>query len=347
MTTTDKLVCWQLCYTSFKTSVLKLFVDYPVKCVMKKLPQPIPYQGSKRGLAHQILKFLPVDVVRLVEPFAGSAALSIAAAYRNLTQRFWLNDLNQPLANLLRLIIEQPTEIADQYQTLWNGQLGRERAFYDEVRNEFNRIHAPDLFLYLLARCVKASIRYNANGEFNQAPDNRRKGRHPHSMRQEILDFSALLQGKTVVTCLDFRQTLEDINPKHDFVYLDPPYQGTSGTRDARYRSGVALHDLVGFLDNLNRRNILFALSYDGIKGDKTYGKELPAELQLYQILIDAGRSTQSTLLGQNDITYESLYLSPLLASRLGITNDQSYAQAKIVPTVSTPQKAQLQFNFV
>lgn len=314
---------------------------------MKRLPQPIPYQGSKRGIAHQILQFLPTGMERLVEPFAGSAALSIAASYRNLAQQFWLNDLNQPLANLLRLMIEQPTEIANQYQTLWQEQLGQERTFYDEVRDEFNCTHAPDLFLYLLARCVKASVRYNANGQFNQAPDNRRKGRHPLSMRQEILDFSALLQGKTLVTCTDFRQTLEDIDPQCDFVYLDPPYQGTSGTRDARYRSGVALGDLIAFLDDLNRRNVMFALSYDGIKGDKTYGEDLPVELQLYQILIDAGRSTQSTLLGQNDITYESLYLSPTLATRLGIINKQYHTQTKVVPTLSTPQKAQLQFNFV
>lgn len=113
---------------------------------MKRLPQPIPYQGSKRGIAHQILQFLPTGMERLVEPFAGSAALSIAASYRNLAQQFWLNDLNQPLANLLRLMIEQPTEIANQYQVLWQDQLGQERTFYDEVRDEFNCTHAPDLF---------------------------------------------------------------------------------------------------------------------------------------------------------------------------------------------------------
>ncbi|MEZ4730863.1 MAG: DNA adenine methylase [Caldilineaceae bacterium] len=313
---------------------------------MKKLPQPIPYQGSKRGIASHILKFLPNHLDRFVEPFAGSAALSVAVAYGKLAQRFWLNDLNQPLANLLQLIIEQPEEIAEQYQKLWNEQLGHERTFYDEVRKTFNHTHAPELFLYLLARCVKASVRYNANGEFNQSPDNRRKGRHPVSMRQEILAFSALLKGKTVVTSLDFRQIGENLNAKCDFVYLDPPYQGTSGTRDARYCSGVDLFDLVEFLEKLNRRNIMFALSYDGIKGDKTYGKKLPADLQLYQILIDAGRSTQSTLLGQNDITYESLYLSPALVTRLGITPQES-SKTKGIATVSSPQKAQLQFNFL
>lgn len=314
---------------------------------MKKLPQPIPYQGSKRGIANHILKFLPDKVEHFVEPFAGSAALSIAVSYRKMAERFWLNDLNQPLARLLQLLIEQPLAIANAYEKLWNEQLNQERTFYDKVREEFNRTHAPELFLYLLARCVKASVRYNLNGEFNQAPDNRRKGRHPVSMHEEILGFSALLKKKTLVTSLDFREIGENLNPKYDFVYLDPPYQGTSGTRDARYCSGVDFLDLVEYLKILNRRNIMFALSYDGIKGDKAYGKELPSDLQLYQIFIDAGRSTQSTLLGQNDITYESLYLSPALATKLGITHEQHPMEIKPVPILSTPQKSQLQFGFV
>jgi len=308
------------------------------------MPQPIPYQGSKRNIAPHILKFFPTKVDRLLEPFAGSAAFSVAVAYRGLAEHFLLNDLNQPLADLVKLIIEQPREIADRYETLWHEQLGREREFYDEVRAEFNQTNCPALFLYLLARCVKASVRYNANGEFNQSPDNRRKGRHPTSMRQEILAFSELLQHKTAVTSLDFRETVALTNPKTDFVYLDPPYQGTSGTRDARYCSGVALSDLVEYLAELNQLGVLFVLSYDGIKGDTAYGEELPAALQLYQVLIDAGRSSQSTLLGQNDITYESLYLSPALTRELGIQRErESFSNS--IPVIQRTSSTQIQLE--
>ena len=281
------------------------------------MPQPIPYQGSKRQIAECILKFIPSEIDRLVEPFAGSAALSIAAAYRGLGNQFLLNDLNKPLTDLLRLIIHEPERISSRYGELWHAQLGREREFYDEIRERFNQTQCPELFLYLLARCVKASIRYNTNGEFNQSPDNRRKGRHPASMRQEIADFSRLLRDKAAILCGDFRQTLDLIDPQSDFVYLDPPYQGTSGTRDARYCSGVRFADLIEYLEQLNQRNAMFALSYDGVKGDKVYGVELPISLKLHKIILDAGRSTQSTLLGKSDITYESLYLSLALTAKL------------------------------
>jgi len=53
-----------------------------------KVPHPIPYQGSKRNLAKYILPFFPQDVGTLFEPFAGSAAISIAAASHGKATRY-------------------------------------------------------------------------------------------------------------------------------------------------------------------------------------------------------------------------------------------------------------------
>ncbi|MFN9062895.1 MAG: DNA adenine methylase, partial [Pseudanabaena sp.] len=77
---------------------------------MANLPHPVQYQGSKRNLASFILGFFPDKIDRLVEPFAGTGAISIAASAKQYTQRFWLNDLNQPLIELLELIIDNPHE---------------------------------------------------------------------------------------------------------------------------------------------------------------------------------------------------------------------------------------------
>ena len=284
---------------------------------MKRMPQPIPYQGSKRNIAPQILSILPNDIDTLIEPFAGSAAVSIRAAYAGAAQFFHLNDLNTPLMDLLNLIVNEPDRIAADYERLWHQQLGRERDFYDEVRARFNAASRPDLLLYLLARCVKASVRYNAEGEFNQSPDNRRKGRRPQSMRKDIYAVSRLLMGRTRITSGDFTSTIGILNPSTDLLYMDPPYQGTSSGRDSRYCSGIDLAALIGFLEELNSRNAMFVLSYDGRKGSKAYGRRLPAELNLVHVFIEAGRSTQSTLLGRRDVTLESLYLSPSLIERI------------------------------
>ena len=85
------------------------------------IPQPFQYQGSKRALAPLILQYLPLSTTRLVEPFCGSAALSIAAAARGRAGEFWLNDLNVPLAKLLSLIVNNPKELGKSYRELWRG----------------------------------------------------------------------------------------------------------------------------------------------------------------------------------------------------------------------------------
>ena len=55
------------------------------------VPHLVQYQGSKRLLAPQILQFMPQKFSRLIEPFAGMEAVSIAAACENRNDRFLTN----------------------------------------------------------------------------------------------------------------------------------------------------------------------------------------------------------------------------------------------------------------
>ena len=290
----------------------------------RDVPQPIPYQGSKRLIAPIILKYFPKTVSRLVEPFAGSAAMSIAVAARGGADQFWVNDGHSPLINLWREIIHRPDALADDYTFLWNDQLGRERDYFNHVRDRFNANHAPADFLYLLARCVKAAIRYNMNGDFNNTPDNRRKGARPAEMRRRISHTSALLSKRTRLTSRDYIEVLAECTNK-DLVYMDPPYQGVCRNRDQRYLPKVDHDEFCDELAKLNEQQVMFAVSYDGRTGDKTFGEPLPDVLELTHLEIRAGRSTQATLLGRADVTYESLYLSPALtvvAGREGHTDE-------------------------
>ena len=278
-----------------------------------KIPHPIQYQGSKRSLASTILRYFPAKFPRLVEPFAGTAAISIACATRGKTNSYWINDLNKPLAELLGLIINRPAEIADYYETIWNQQHDDPIEHYYRIREDFNRTEDPKLFLYLLARCAKGSIRYNTDGLFNQSPDKRRHGTQPETMRESIFGVSALLKGKSIISSLDYRDVLLNVN-EDDVVYMDPPYQGVCNDRDSRYFSRISYEEFVSALSELNTRQIRYVVSYDGRTGNKTFGNRLPEELSLTLIELEAGRSTQATLLGRDDITVESLYLSPRLA---------------------------------
>ncbi len=281
-----------------------------------KVPHPIPYQGSKRNLADAILDYFPAHVGTLIEPFAGSAAMTLAAAARHKAAHYLISDLNKPLIDLWRAIIQTPEKLAKQYEQLWHDQHGDRRKYYDKVRAEFNRDGKPDHFLYLLARCVKASVRYNADGEFNQSPDNRRMGALPETMRRQILGASQLLRGKTKTACQDYKEVVAQAMVD-DLIYLDPPYQGVCGNRDPRYLKSVLFDEFVEVLETLNYRNISYLVSYDGRTGERTHGRRLPERLRLHLVELNAGRSSQSTLLGRDEVTVESLYLSPALAEKL------------------------------
>ena len=275
-------------------------------------PHPIPYQGSKRRLAAAILAHAPARVRRLIEPFAGSAALSLAAAARDLAATYCIADRLDALAQLWRAIIEEPTSTADAYERLWWAQQPDAAAHYRSVRARFNRTGDPVALLYLLARCVKNAVRFNAGGEFNQAADHRRAGMRPDRMRGEIARASQLLRQRAEVAAADYGDLLAEATPR-DLVYLDPPYQGVSRTRDPRYVAPLDLDRFIAELDRLNRRRVPFLVSFDGSCGDRTYGPPLPAALRLRRVLLPAGRSSQATLAGRVAHTVESLYVSPAL----------------------------------
>lgn len=286
------------------------------------VPHPIPYQGSKRSIARHILPYIPFNTTRLVEPFAGSAAVSLAVACKRRADSFWLNDLNEPLAKLWSRIIGEPAKVSKAYKTLWNAQHGNEAEYYKRVRTKFNKTQRPEYLLYLLARCVKAAVRYNANGEFNQSPDNRRRGMKPSTMTDQIFGASSLLEKKTRVTSLDFRELVNEVTAD-DLVYMDPPYQGVCSDRDRRYIGSLDFDGFVAFLEALNHKGVSYIVSYDGRTGNKKFGKDLPASLNLEHEEIKAGKSSQATLLGRNADTYESLYLSRALIKRLEVKPQQ------------------------
>lgn len=287
-------------------------------------PHPIPYQGSKRNLASAILAIVAGRAVeRLYEPFAGSAAITIAAASTRVSVEHIIADSLDPLIALWSRILSAPSDLADAYERVWKGHERGGDDYYTRVRERFNAKRDPADLLYLLARCVKNSPRWNRDGHFNQSADLRRLGMQPTKMRRELIGAHDVLRGRTTAIAGDFEQTIADARPC-DLVYMDPPYEGTSGSRDTRYHQGLARERLIVALDDLNRRDVPWLLSYDGRCGEKTYGSPLPKELGATRLEIDAGRSSQATLNGHAATTFESLYVSQnLVGTRLSTAKPQ------------------------
>jgi DNA adenine methylase len=296
--------------------------------VIQSAPHVIPYQGSKRKLADAILSLVDFDVETLYEPFVGSGAITLAAAANQMAQQFVVADKLEPLIALWHLLVTRPNEVVDQYASLWRQQLSDPAAFFRVVRDDYNRTQDPVKLLYLVARCVKNAVRFNGRGEFNQGPDNRRLGLRPEKLAREAGLLAKLLQGRITMLAGDFRATIANAGPR-DLIYMDPPWQGTSGRRDPRYAYLLDLDELIAELDRLNGRGVPYMLSFDGACGDKQYGQQLPEFLGLHRMALNAGRSSQATLLGRQEVTIESLYLSPAFVEK----------KCAPMPLIESPQR--------
>ena len=85
-------------------------------------PHIVQYQGSKRILAPQILRYLPPHFERLIEPFAGMAAITVAVAQQKRALRYVVNDINQPLMAILTEAIQIPEQLISKYRSLWKNR---------------------------------------------------------------------------------------------------------------------------------------------------------------------------------------------------------------------------------
>ncbi|MDR1563387.1 MAG: Dam family site-specific DNA-(adenine-N6)-methyltransferase [Oscillospiraceae bacterium] len=282
-----------------------------------RVPHVVQYQGSKRNLAPQILQYMPRRFNRLYEPFSGMAAITIATACERRAMQYHINDLNAPIVRVLQEAIDSPRTLANNYAQVWEEQFqyeGGHVEHYNYIRERFNNGEtSAENMLYLLARCVKGAVRYGQNGKFNQSPDKRRHGTNPRNILENVSAISTLLKGCVSFSALDYREIFDMAQPG-DLVYMDPPYQGVTNAKDNRYFSGVEFEEFATAIEMLNQKGVDYLISYDGECGGKEYGEELPPDLNCTKILLNAGLSTQATLLGKRNVTYEALYISENLS---------------------------------
>tara|TARA_R100000789_G_C3024257_1_gene154184 strand:+ start:5081 stop:6010 length:930 start_codon:yes stop_codon:yes gene_type:complete len=282
--------------------------------VNRSLPHPLPYQGSKRKLAPLIGEYIPHKIDTWYEPFAGSIAMTIWAASRDIAKRYVIGDSLEPINHLWDAIINHPQSVSERYAQIWEGQTEFNPTYFNEVRSRYNAERDPIDMLYLICRCVKNAVRFNRHGAFTQSADKRRLGMRPEKMADAIKSVSSLLKGKIEIRSGDWMDTTSDAD-FGDYVYLDPPYLGTSIGRDKRYAHQMEQDKLIEGLESLISRKVRFGLSYDGMTGGREYGPALPESLGMTRLLLHAGVSSQATLIGKKEETLESLYIWPSIAT--------------------------------
>lgn len=161
---------------------------------------------------------------RLIEPFVGSAALSLAVDF----DEYVLNDVNPDLISLYQILQEQKTTFIDYAHSLFTPENNQELKFY-ELRERFNALDKGEeraaLFIYLNRHAFNGLCRYNSKGGFN-VPFGRYS--KPYFPKAEMLGFLQKAD-RMQFMCSDFECAMR-LAEKDDVVYCDPPYAPLSPT---------------------------------------------------------------------------------------------------------------------
>lgn len=183
----------------------------------------LKWAGNKNRVKHHIVPRLPKGR-RLVEPFAGSCAISLAADFDN----YLIADTNGDLIDMYQFIKIDADAIIKEAEALFIATNNDAETFY-KLRLEFNEastsIRKSALFIYLNRHCFNGLCRYNASGGFN-VPFGKYSG--PNCPSEDILRFAQFAK-----RCEFRHQSFQDtfgMTELGDVIYCDPPYIPLSAT---------------------------------------------------------------------------------------------------------------------
>ena len=181
----------------------------------------VKWAGGKRSITGKISEFLPANIETYHEPFVGGGAVFFAFQHR--IQRATLADLN-PVLVLAYLAVKNNTDALIESLEDHARKHQEVDGYYLKVRNSKPKtdINKASRFLYLNKTCFNGLYRVNKRGEFN-VPE----GKYSNP---KICDVENLRNVSKVLRKADIMvgQFYKTISPQaEDFVYCDPPYDGT------------------------------------------------------------------------------------------------------------------------
>lgn len=274
----------------------------------KKFQPVIKWSGSKRSQAKEIVSHFPKEIETYFEPFCGGCSVLRELIDSDISvDKYICSDNNHDLIMLWKTIKMTPSILSSAYRRLWNDlnrddDTNRKKEFYEAIRRSFNAYRNPMDFMFLDRTCYNGLIRYNSEGDFNTSFHLNRKGIDPDKFDKIVNEWSELLNdNKVSFLTKDYRQIIPF---EGDFVYIDPPYNGTKGI----YTDDFTNAELFEWMRKLR---CSYALSYDGKSGKEDHTYNVPIDLYNNHVYIKSGNSSFKRIKKSdtNAIVYESLYI--------------------------------------
>jgi DNA adenine methylase Dam len=128
------------------------------------------------------------------------------------------------------------------------------------LRDYYNNHKNPlDLFV-LMNYCLSQTMRFNQKGKFNMPFGNNRFIKEKHG--KLFIDFHDTVSKNNFIIHNNSYEVFDNSLNPDDFVYLDPPYIGTTATYNENGKwTDESQHKLLEFCEKLHSNNIKFAMS--------------------------------------------------------------------------------------
>ena len=211
----------------------------PFKRVLQHTPRPyigpaaampfVKWPGGKRTLIPAIAQHFPDEVETYWEPFVGGGAVFFTFAKR--IERAVLCDTNEDLMITYAVVkddVEALVERLSEHERAHRRRDGRKykdgKSYYYRVRDDepSDPVEVAARFIYLNKTCFNGLYRVNKAGRFN-VPEG--KYAKPDICNADRLRRASSALARAHIVLGDFTRTVQPADG--DFIYCDPPYDGT------------------------------------------------------------------------------------------------------------------------
>jgi DNA adenine methylase len=252
----------------------------------------LKWVGGKRQIMPAIVQYLPgkLSTYTYYEPFVGGGAVLFHLQPKTAI----INDFNEELINVYRVIKENPKELIEDLKKHKN-----ESDYFYNIRlldrspkfQKLSPVKKASRIIYLNKTCYNGLYRVNNAGEFN-SPFGRYK--NPNIVNEPIIKAVSnyLNLNDIKIYSGDYEDGLQNIK-KNSFVYLDPPYDPVSESANftGYIQGGWEAEDQIRLkevCDKLNDKGVKFLLSNSAT----AFIKDLYKSYQIY--VIKANRSVNA-----------------------------------------------------
>ncbi|MEO6326235.1 MAG: DNA adenine methylase [Thermoanaerobaculia bacterium] len=236
---------------------------------------PVPWMGSKRRLAPEIIKRIPEHVC-YVEPFAGSASILFA---REPSKSEVLNDINGDLVNFFRVVKHHMLEFCNQFRFAVVSRKVFEW-LQDTPPETLTDIHRAARFFYLQRMAFGGKVTGQTFGVSASGPPHLNLVRLEESISETHARLSAV-----VIESLPWEKCIPRYDRPGTFFFIDPPYYQTAGygtpawqlcdyEQMAEVLAGLKGKALLTINDHPDMRRVFKAFKFEELSVRYTVGGE-------------------------------------------------------------------------